>query len=250
MLGLSRAHTGVGAHWSHAFHQMLAEVGTKHPLIPSYRLRRCHGNKAEKISSPRHSTHALTSIVKRLKSSTSEFFSTEITERALMWNLPPFISSIFRFFYSPCFASWRHPLHGHGSKCEALIKPWLLCFKGLAPSKNFPCATSLNLAPSDFHSSFHNHRNINEQSQLSWNAAWEFRHSFSTWHGNSPALTTQKDDCLGSELSGKLCGRLWKGTRWLSLQGILTSHSQHASLVTGFSGLSNQQIKPSGPMKF
>lgn len=58
-----------------------------------------------------------------------------------MWNLPSFISSIFSLFF-PCSPSLRHPLHDYGSKCEALIKPWLLCFKGLALSHNFPCVTT------------------------------------------------------------------------------------------------------------
>lgn len=97
--------------------------------------------RRKKLGPPRHSMHALASIVKRLKSSTSVFFWAEITERALMWNLPSFISSIFSLF-SPCSPSLRHPLHDYGSKCEALIKPWPLCFKGLALSHNFPCVTT------------------------------------------------------------------------------------------------------------
>lgn len=33
---------------------------------------------------------------------------------------------------------------------------------------------------------------------------------FSTWLANVPALTVQKDDCAGPELSGERRGRLWK----------------------------------------
>lgn len=53
------------------------------------------GKEKRKTGLPRHSTHALASIVKRLKSSASVFFSAEITVRALMWNLPPHIPAIF-----------------------------------------------------------------------------------------------------------------------------------------------------------
>lgn len=62
--------------------------------------------RRKKSGPPRHSTHALASIVKCLKSSTSVFFRAEITKRALMWNLPPFISSIFPLF-SPCSPSLK-----------------------------------------------------------------------------------------------------------------------------------------------
>lgn len=96
--------------------------------------------RRKKLYPLHHSTHALASIVKCLMSSTSVFFSAEITERVLMWKmplLPPFISSIF-WLFSPCSLSLKHPLHGYGSKCAALIMPWRLCFKGLAPSYNFP----------------------------------------------------------------------------------------------------------------
>ena len=101
----------------------------------------------KKLGPSRHSTHALASIVERLKFSVSVFFRAEITERALMWNmrlLPPFISSVFSLFF-PSSSSRRHPLHCYGSECTALIIPWLLCFKGLAARYNFPNAHSLNL---------------------------------------------------------------------------------------------------------
>lgn len=53
------------------------------------------------LGPPRHSTHALAAIVKRLKSSTSVFFRAEITERALMWNRPPLIAYIFSTLLPP-----------------------------------------------------------------------------------------------------------------------------------------------------
>lgn len=64
---------GVVVHCSHApapaRHRTLAEMGTKHAAIPPHRFRRRHGNSAEKKSDPpRHSTHALASMVKHLKS--------------------------------------------------------------------------------------------------------------------------------------------------------------------------------------
>ena len=120
---------GVVAHWSNASHQMLAETGTKHAPIPPHRLRRHHSNWRKELGPPHHSTHALASIVKCLKSSTSVFFSAEITERALMWNLPPFF--LFYFF---ALLPLAPPPHGYSSKCEALIKPLPLFFKSLAPS--------------------------------------------------------------------------------------------------------------------
>lgn len=102
--------------------------------------------RRKKLGPLRHSTHALAAIVKCLKSSTSVFFSAEITEKALMWNmhvLPPFISSIF-WLFSPCSLSLKHPLHGCGSKCEALIMPWLLSFKRSYSKLQFPQVTSVS----------------------------------------------------------------------------------------------------------
>lgn len=61
---------GVVVHRSRApaRHQMVAEVGTKHSAILPHRFRRRHGNEAEKKSdTPRHSAHALASMVKHLK---------------------------------------------------------------------------------------------------------------------------------------------------------------------------------------
>lgn len=95
------------------------------------------------------------------------FFSAEITESFNVEPPSPHRCYFFPALPPPCSPSLRHLLHGYGSKCEALIKLWLLCFKGLAPGQSFPCVTSLNLAPSDFHSSLHTQRNINQQSQLS-----------------------------------------------------------------------------------
>lgn len=90
----------------------------------------------------------LASPVKCLKSFTSVFFRVEITERALMWNmrlLSRFISSILHpTSFSLVPPSLKDDLHGYGSECEALIMPWL-CFKGLAPSYNFPSVSRKNL---------------------------------------------------------------------------------------------------------
>ena len=172
----------------------------------------------QKWGPPRHSTHALASIVKRRESSTSVFFKAEITEGALMWNHPPFISPSFVLLLSPCSPSLSRLLHGCGSKCEALITPWLFCFKRSCYKSHFPLRLPVWILRNDCTFSFtvsqkHQRNNHN----LLENAACEFQHSFSIWRRDSPVLTVQKDDCLGLELSGKLCGRLWKRARWLSL---------------------------------
>jgi len=80
------------------------------------------------LGPPRHSTHALAAIVKRLKSSTSVFFRAEITERALMWNRPPLIAYIFSTLLPPPLTKRLH-FRGSGSNCEALITPRLHGFK-------------------------------------------------------------------------------------------------------------------------
>lgn len=138
-LGLSRAHSGGAVPLIPSLPSNAGRGGHKtcphsSPLASGDAM----ATRRKKLCPLRHSTHALASIVKRLKSSHSLFFSAEITARALKWNLPPFISSIFTFVLFPpttcSLPTLKHPLRGCGGKCEALIKPWLLFFKGLAPS--------------------------------------------------------------------------------------------------------------------
>lgn len=102
----------------------------------------------QKMGPPHHSWHALASPVKCLKSFTSVFFRVEITERALMWNMRLLSRVISSILHPTSFSlvppSLKDDLHGYGSECEALIMPWL-CFKGLAPSYNFPSVSRKNL---------------------------------------------------------------------------------------------------------
>ena len=186
------------------------------------------------LTIPRMPRHPLS---KRLKSSTSVFVRVQITEKSLNVEHapPPSLHLLYVSTLSLVFPpSLRHPLHGCGCKCETLIKPWLLCFKRSCSKLQFPQCTQCESKVLDHRQTDFSSSRITEQSELSWNAAWELGHSLSTWHENSPALPAQKSDCLELKLSGKLCGRLWKRARWLSLQGILTSHRQHAMLTTAF----------------
>lgn len=91
---------------------------------------------------------AMASIVKQLNSSTSVFFKAEITESFNSEHAPPSSLHLLYFFstLSPLFPLTKASfLQGYGSQCEALIITWLLCFKGLAPSCNFPNVASLTL---------------------------------------------------------------------------------------------------------
>lgn len=87
--------------------------------------------------------------MKHLKSSTSVYFKAEITESFNGEHAPPSSLHLLYFFFptiSLLFPLTKASfLQGYGSKCEALIIPWLLSFKGLAPSYNFPNVTSLTL---------------------------------------------------------------------------------------------------------
>lgn len=175
---------------------MLAELGTKNmlPFLP-ITSGDAMATWRKKLGPPRHSTHALASIVERLKSSSSVFFRAEITARALMWNLPPFVLSIFSLF-PPCSTLLTHRLHGCGGECEALIKPRLPRFKGLALSYNFPCVRNLRRLNLNFWLFQIPARGITDLSSNNHNFlendAWEFQHSLGTWHGDSPALTETK----------------------------------------------------------
>lgn len=179
--------------------------------------------RQKKLGPPRHSTHALASIVKRLKSSPSVFFRAEITES---FNVePPCLDLLHFSLLSPCSPLLRHPLCGYGGKCEALITPQLLCFKRSCSKLQFPLCYQFEskvLALSDFHlqpaESQKHQRTITTflKVELSWTLL-ENSSIRSAHGGDSPALTVQKGDCLGLELSGILCGRLWKRARWLSL---------------------------------
>lgn len=139
--------------------------------IPPYRLKRHHGNEGKKLGPPIHSTHALLSSVKRLRSSTAVYFRAEITMRALMWNIhdvPLFIFSVSHYFVF-CFPS--HPLQGYRSYHCAWVMWWLLRYKGLAPSYNFP------FQPKESQKRW-------RTSQLSSNRARAFQPPFSARRGN------------------------------------------------------------------
>lgn len=180
--------------------------------------------REQKSGSPHHSMHALASMAKHLKSSIS------VCQRRDNWegfNVEPPSPSLLLFFYAlyphtptlPPPLTEASSLHCYGSKCEAVIKLWLLCFKGLALSQSSPpCVTSLNQALSGFHSSRHRRRQTEPTittllkfclriPAFVQHMAWQL----------SCAIAAQRDDCLATELSGELCGRLWKRARWVAL---------------------------------
>ena len=163
-------------HRSHASHQMLARVGTEQaphsspsPQETPWQL----GRKREKEKKKnRHSTHALPSSAKRLRSSTSVFFRAEITERALMWNmhLLPFLHLLCLTLFFPLF-----PL----AKSSSPMLWWLVSsfdnamaalLQSLCSKLQFFYPASLVCiyadAPSDFHFGQLNHRNAGKQSNV------------------------------------------------------------------------------------
>lgn len=104
--------------------------------------------REQKSGSPHHSMCALASMAKHLK------FSISVCQRRDNWegfNVEPPSPLLLLFFYAlyphappPLMPPQSPPLteasslHCYGSKCEAVIKLWLLCFKGLALSQSSP----------------------------------------------------------------------------------------------------------------